>query len=254
MITAEVARNVRVSAHFALVTLCGDELRHLELAGNDQAVRLFFPRQGQPALQMPTLSNDAWMAQLLLQPKSRRPWVRMYTIRASRPGEVDIEVALHGDAGPGSVWATTARPGDPVGLFDEGHTYRPTDNTAWQLLVGDESAVPAILAILEQAPLSLVGEAFLEVPTSADIRTDITRPAGVQVHWLARDNHTMRPGALALGTVQTAELTGTPLYTWVAGESRLATGLRRYLVNERNIAKSDISFTGYWRQGRASPG
>jgi NADPH-dependent ferric siderophore reductase len=256
MISLRVRDNVRISPSFTRLTLTGPDLEHLEDAGFDQCVRLFFPREGQDELWMPTLSNDAWMAQTLVQPKARRPWVRNYTIRAFRPAEreVDIEVAVHGDTGPGSAWAGRARPGDPAGIFDEGISYLPIADAKWQLLAGDESALPAILSILERSPASLVAEVFLEVPETADIRPDVTHAEGVQVHWVARDGAAAVPGSLVLEAVKDAVLPAGPFYTWAAGESRLPTGLRRHLVNDRKVPKSDIAFIGYRRHGRASPG
>ncbi|WP_254394754.1 siderophore-interacting protein [Streptomyces sp. AC512_CC834] len=269
MITLEVRRTERLTPTFTNVTLAGPELKHLTPMGFDQGVRLFFPREGQRELRMPSRSNGTWMAELLLLPKSRRPWVRNFTVRRARPesDEVDIEFALHGDT-PAADWALRARPGDPAGIYDLGMTYLPPADAEWQLLVGDESAVPAILAILEDAPASLVAEVFLEVPGTADFRADITAPEGVRVHWLARDGEN-RPGRAALEAVRAVRAVGTvgtvgtvkepPLrpgrsYTWVAGESGLATGLRRHLVNDRGVPKSDIAFFGYWRHGHSSPG
>ncbi|WP_433262097.1 siderophore-interacting protein [Actinosynnema sp. CS-041913] len=255
MITLEVVANTRLSPNFTTVTLGGPELAHLRPTGRDQTVRLFFPRDGQTGLRMPTLSTEAWMAQLLLMPKSSRPRVRNFTIRRTRPevNEVDIEFALHGDA-PASEWARRAKPGDPAGIFDMGTTYLPPDQVPWQLLVGEESAVPAILAILEGAPASLIAEVFLEVPETADIRPDIAVPQGVRVHWLARDGADSRPGMSALDAVRRSPLRPGRFYTWVAGEAKLAGGLRRHLVNDRGVAKADITFVGYWRHGRSSPG
>lgn len=255
MLTLEVVANTRLSPSFANITLGGPELEYLKPAGFDQAVRLFFPREGQDGLRMPSFNNEAWMAELLLMPRSRRPWVRNFTIRKARPemGEVDIEFVLHADT-PASAWARRTRPGDPAGIFDIGMTYLPQARTSWQLLVGDESALPAILAILEDAPASLVAEVFLEVPETADIRPDIVAPDGVRVHWLARDGAAGPPGALALETVSQAALPRGSFYTWVAGESKMATGVRRHLVNDRGVPKSDIAFFGYWRHGRSSPG
>jgi NADPH-dependent ferric siderophore reductase len=253
MIALEVVANTRLSPGFTSVTLGGPELAELELAGHDQAVRLFFPREGQERLRMPTLSHEGWMAELLLQPKSRRPWVRNYTIRRARPGEVDVEFALHGDA-PAAGWARGARPGDPAGVFDLGVTHLPPPEADWQLLAGDESAVPAILAILEHASDDLVAEVFLEVRETADVRPDVVAPPGVRVHWLPRDDADRRPGTLALETIKEAALPPGRSYTWVAGEAKLATGLRRHLVQDRGFPKSAVAFLGYWRQGRASPG
>ena len=88
MITLEVRRREVLTPGFVSITLGGPAVRDLVVAGNDQAVRLFFPRAGQSALRMPTVSTEAWIAQLLLQPRSVRPWVRNLTIRrgpADRP-------------------------------------------------------------------------------------------------------------------------------------------------------------------------
>lgn len=253
MLTLEVRANTAPSPSFRTITLGGPDLADLEPAGYDQAVRLFFPRAGQDGLRMPTLDNEGWMAQLLMLPKSRRPWVRNYTIRRARPGEIDIEFALHDGDAPAAEWARRARPGDPAGVFDMGVGYLPPPGVSWQLLAADESAVPAALAILDHAPADLVAEVFLEVPSAADVR-EVEAPPGVRVHWLPRSRPGARPGRPALDAVLAAELPAGRAYAWVAGESALATGVRRHLVRDRGWAKSDVAFLGYWRHGRAAPG
>ncbi|WP_370965365.1 siderophore-interacting protein [Amycolatopsis sp. cg9] len=253
MLTLEVRANTAPSPSFRTITLGGPDLADLEPAGDDQAVRLFFPRAGQDRLRMPTLDNEGWMAEVLMLPKSRRPWVRNYTIRRARPGEIDIEFALHDGDAPATSWARRARPGDPAGVFDLGLSYLPPPGVPWQLLAGDESAVPAILAILEHAPAGLVAEAFLEVPSAADVR-EVEAPPGVRVHWLPRARPEDRPGELALASLVAADLPPGPAYAWIAGEAALATGARRHLVRERGWPKGDIAFLGYWRHGRAAPG
>ncbi|WP_219471108.1 siderophore-interacting protein [Nonomuraea rhizosphaerae] len=256
MIPLEVRANVRVSPSFSRLTLGGATLAGYSSPGRDHTVRLFFPRTRQAGLWLPSLRNDAWMAETLLQPVSRRPWVRNYTVREHRPDkqELDIEFALHGDQGPASAWAARARPGDPAGIFDEGYSYLPPDGADRQLLVADESALPAVLAILSAAPAALTGNVFLEVPRTADIRPGITCPAGVEVKWLPRDGAGTIPGELALEAVRNTPDLGAPSYAWVAGEAKLATGVRRHLVSERRVEKKDIAFIGYWRHGRSSPG
>ncbi|MFF0223412.1 siderophore-interacting protein [Streptomyces sp. NPDC004629] len=254
MITLEVRRREFLTPGFASVTLGGPAVRDLTVVGNDQAVRLFFPREGQTTLRMPTVSNDAWIAQLMLLPKSVRPWVRNLTIRRARPAddEIDIEFALHGDS-PMSSWVRRVEPGDPAGIFDIGTMYRLPEHAEGQLLVADETALPAVLSILDGTPPSLATEVYLEVAAAADIRP-VEAPAGVRVHWFGRDDEELRPGTLALDAVRRASLPSGPFYTWVAGESRLATTVRRHLVNDRGVPKRDISFFGYWRLGRSAPG
>jgi NADPH-dependent ferric siderophore reductase len=254
MITLEVRRRTFPTPGFARVTLGGPGVRDLTAAGLDQAVRLFFPREGQTELWMPTLSNEAWIAQLMLVPKAARPWVRNMTVRRVRPAdeEVDIELALHGDS-PMSSWARRVEPGDPAGIFDMGTTYRPPPHAQGQLLVGDDSALPAVLSILDTAPPQPATEVYLEVATAADVRP-VETPAGVRVHWFSRGDAHLRPGSLVLDAVRRAELPPGRLYAWVAGESRMATSVRRHLVDDRGLPKRDISFSGYWRLGRSAPG
>jgi NADPH-dependent ferric siderophore reductase len=255
MITLEVRRRESPTPSFASLTLGGPELQDLVVAGADQTVRLFFPREGQAALRMPTASSEAWMAQVLLMPKSVRPHVRNMTIRSARPAEdeIDIEFVLHGDS-PMSSWVRRVRPGDRAGIFDMGTTYRPPVHARSQLLVGDETALPAVLAILDQAPPSLAAEVYLEVPTAADVR-DVAAPPGARIHWFSRDDvPDQRPGSVVLDAVRRAEMPPGRVYAWVAGESRLATSVRRHLVSERGVPKADIAFAGYWRHGWSAPG
>jgi NADPH-dependent ferric siderophore reductase len=257
MLTLTVRGRERVSPHFMSVTLGGDDFRHLERSGYDQAGRLFFPGPGQDGFVIP--SSEKWMRHYALQPAAKRPRVRLYSIRRFRPelSEIDIEIVIHeenpgGPAAAGAAWALTAEPGDQVGFLDEGYAYVPTPDATWQLLVGDESALPAILAILERSADALPAEVFLEVPADGDIRPEVT--ASARVHWLPRNDPAMRPGTLALQAVKDARLRPGPCYVWTAGESSLPTGLRRHLVNERGVPKSDIAFLGYWKHGRASLG
>ncbi len=254
MITLEVRRCEPLTPGFSGVTLGGPGVRDLVRGGGDQAVRLFFTRDGQRELRMPTASNERWMVQVMLMAKAVRPWVRNLTVRRLRPAEqeIDIEFALHGDS-PLSSWVRRVRPGDPAGIFDLGTMYRLPEHARGRLLVGDETALPAILSILEDDPHPPPTEVFVEVATAADVR-DVPAPSGVRVHWLSRDDEDLRPGALALAAVRDAELPEGPLYAWAAGESRLATGVRRHLVDDRGVPKRDISFYGYWRLGRSTPG
>ena len=258
MITAEIVRTERITPSFHRLTLGGEMLKDFEALGADQMFRLFFRRPHQDAVRLPTSSTEGgWMAQTLLMGVATRPYVRYYTVRGYRPdlAELDVELVLHGDDSPASVWARATRPGEQVGLFDEGRRYTPPPDVDWRLLVGDESAVPAILAILddEQARPGVPTEVFLEVPGEQDVRT-LDVPANVRVHWLPRTDAGALPGRLALDTVTRARLPAGRFSTFVAGERTLPGRLRSHLLAERGARKADIMFFGYWRHGRSSPG
>ncbi len=257
MLTLTVLARERISPHFVSVTLGGDDVRHLERSGYDQAGRLFIPGPGQGEVVIP--GSERWRFALGRLPGAVRPRVRTYSIRRFGPdgATFDVEVAVHEGArddrpAPGSTWALEARPGQQVGFLDEGRYYAPVQGAAWQLLVGDESALPAILAILDRSDDVLPAEVFVEVPTGDDIRSDVTAPASTRIHWLPRDDPATRPGTLALQAVRDARLPAGRFYTWTAGESSLATGVRKHLVGDRGVPRSDVAFMGYWKQGRAS--
>jgi len=253
MVRAHVVRVRPTGQHFVTVTLGGDGLADFDFLGLDQCTRLFLPREGQDSLRIPTAAHNGWIAQYYLIPLAERPHIRNYTARRfdAERQELDIEFVTHEDGGPASAWASAAEPGDEVGLFAEGYCYLPPEDADWHLLVGDESALPALLSIIEQAPADLRAEAFLEVPGEGDVR-EVEAPAGVSVHWLPRGDGAGVPGALALETVLSADLPeGTP-YCFVAGERGLPTGLRRALVRERGVPRGNVSFMGYWRHGAAA--
>ncbi|UNN00035.1 siderophore-interacting protein [Rhodococcus opacus] len=258
--SARVVAGKQISPNFVRVTIAGEELDSVNPMGFDQWFRMFIPQRGQSTLRLPTSASNLWYAQYKLMSKDTRPVVRNYTIREIRLAgsgtfgdstEIDIDFASHGDLGPASAWANSAAAGDEVAILDEGLIYNPTPDAEWQLLVGDESALPAIVGILRSAPRDLRAEVFVEIPDVEDAQ-EASVGDGVNVHWLVREDADARPGVLALDTVKQAELPTGPSYTFVAGESELTTALRRHLVNERRIPKSDISFTGYWRHGHAA--
>ncbi|WFR73798.1 siderophore-interacting protein [Prescottella defluvii] len=260
IISAHVLGSKRISPNFVRVTIGGDGLRGFAPMGYDQWFRMFIPLRAQTGFQLPTASgNLLWFAQYKLIPKDSRPVLRNYTVREFRPAggvfgdgpELDIDFASHGDLGPASAWADACAAGDPVGLLDEGLIYNPTPDARWHLLVGDESALPAIVGILRSVDPALPVRAYVEIPHADDVQHVVVSD-NVELNWLVREDPTAKPGELALATVRAAELPDGPFYTFVAGESELATGLRRHLVADRHVSKTDIAFTGYWRHGHAA--
>lgn len=239
-----VTATARLTERMVRVTLASDELAEFAYDGPDQLVRLFLPNNGESPPVLPVTAD--WWPEMCAMPEDVRPVLRNYTVRrfdrARR--ELDIDFVLHGHgehSGPGSAWAATAAPGDKVGVLSDGADYTPPADTEWQLIVGDEAAVPAVAAILEDLRSPAV--VLLEVADAAD-ELPLAHPG---VTWLHRGDAAR--GDAVLAALRAADLpTGAP-YAWVAGESALATGVRRHLVNDRGIAKDRIYFCGYWRAG-----
>jgi NADPH-dependent ferric siderophore reductase len=130
------------------ITLAGPSLADFTDDGPDQRCKLFLPRPGQH--RPPVAGGDGWYRQGQALPQHERPVMRTYTVRYARPHrhEIDVGIVLHGAVagGPGSAWARRATPGDRVAVFGAYAEYDPPPDTRWQVLVGDETALPAIAA------------------------------------------------------------------------------------------------------------
>ncbi|GAA4522195.1 SIP domain-containing protein [Brachybacterium paraconglomeratum] len=255
------------------------------------------------------VTNAEWYRSWLQIDPTDRGWMRTYTVREQRaaghPGnisaqpEIDIDVVLHLDPSPqpgqgvAARWAQDAQVGDTVSLLGPnrhlvgpeygGIEFRPgTARTV--LLVGDETALPAIGSILEALPATISGHALIEVPEAGDQQQLLTR-SGVQVTWLPREGRPhgelldaavrelMSENALAFrgtaadGTdaaaqpeLEDVDIEATMLwetttghgsfYAWLAGEAGVIKTLRRHLVSELGLDRKQVSFMGYWRLGR----
>jgi NADPH-dependent ferric siderophore reductase len=259
-----VLRTEKLSAHWIRVTLGGGEVEKFRPMGFDQWFRLFLPIGGDAGLdRVPAKANKMFgYLKFLRIPDGERPVMRNYSVRAYRPAEgesgaeIDVDFVLHGSAaegtaGPASRWAETCAPGEHVLIIDEGLTFNPERGTDRILLVGDETALPAISSIAASVPSSATGTAIIEVPSDEDALA-FPHPDGLTVEWIVRP-HDEQPGALALRRLADLELPAAPFHAYAAGEQSLASGVRKHLVGERGVDKNAVSFCGYWKIGAASP-
>ncbi|MWC00168.1 SIP domain-containing protein [Agromyces seonyuensis] len=248
LVTAEVVRAEQVSPHFVRVTIGGDEVSGWRDLGFDQWFRLAVPTNDHTRFDnLPgKFDTPSYLKYLLLLPKATKPVFRNYTVAEFRAdaGELDIDFVVHGTDGVAAPWAASLPVGQHVALIDQGCGYRHVDGAEQTVLVGDETALPAIAGILRDLPRGIRGHAVIEVPDVADQRP-LAGPDGVEVHWIVR-SHADAAGSLALERLASLEF-GASTDGFAAGESKLATGARRLFVNERGVPKTDIDFCGYWK-------
>jgi NADPH-dependent ferric siderophore reductase len=191
----------------------------------------------------------AWRA----MPDDERAVMRSYTVREQRTEprhEVDIDFALHEDAGPACRWAQRAEPGDrvvvlgPAVAANTAVRFQLPDDADSVIIWADETALPAAAAILEWLPAETRAHVYLEVPYSGD-RLELATQADATVTWLIREE-----GAPSgVEAVRAAELPGEAPYVWIAGESGAVKALRRHFVRERELDRRRVTFVGYWRKG-----
>jgi NADPH-dependent ferric siderophore reductase len=248
-IEAKVTGVRRLTPHMSRVTFSAASLVD---QAPDQYLKVFFPQPGQaePVLPAP-LSGDevmSWYRTYLSMPDDVRPPMRTYTVRALRPSarELDIDFVLHGDEGPASAWASRVSEGDRVAFLGPHGLYDVPEGTNWQLLIGDETAIPAIGAIVEALPSGTRALVYVEIGDREDRQVFETKGT-VELHWVVRGPGPV--GAAVLEAVRKADLPGGTPYAWISGEANMVKLARRHLVRERGIDKRAICFTGYWRQG-----
>lgn len=247
----EVKRTKRISPSFVRVTVGGEQLAPLTRHGYDHWFRLFLPHGDKTNYDLPRRMDMRGYLQYLRMPEATRPPMRNYTVREFRPEalELDIDFVVHGDEGLATRWATRTKPGDTVALLDQGAAFEFDPAAEHFLLVSDETGLPAVAGILRDLPRDARGSAFIEIP-HADDAQETGAPSGVSVERLVRD-HGVRPGILALEAVKSWTPPAGRLSAYLVGEQGLATGARRWLVNELGVPKRSILFSGYWKLGAA---
>ena len=183
-------------------------------------------------------------------PVEHRPVGRRYTIRwwdaASR--RLAIDFVVHGDLGAAGRWANHARPGDRLQIVGPSGGYAPDPAADVHLLVGDESALPAIAAALERIPPSRQALAVLLVDDAAH-QLDLACPGHLDVTWVHRDAAAGDPDQL-LHTVEALQLPAGRIQVFVHGEAGEVRALRRHLLGDRGIPKDQTSISPYWRRDK----
>ncbi len=249
---AHVVRRTHLTPHMIRVTLGGDSLTEFVGDGPDQRIKLLLPRH--PAQDMGRLYGltPKQMRQL---PDTERPLIRTYTIRSHDPaaGEVEIDFALHMPVGPATQWAIDAVPGQPAAFFGSVAAYNPPADSRWQLIVGDDTALPAVAAILESSSAPQPTQVYLSVTTASGVMPLPNRD-GAAVTWLPRDSdgpgHDDH-GASLVSAISQAELPTAPGYVWLAAEQSVVRDIRAHLVHERGMDRGRVYFSGYWSRGKS---
>jgi NADPH-dependent ferric siderophore reductase len=242
--TLRVLRTERVTPRMARVTLGGDELAGYPLHGPDQRIKMFFPVAGQSRPAMPRASSGGpvW------PPGEPRPVIRTYTVRRHDPtaGELDVDFVLHGDHGPAAAWAAAAGPGDWVGVSEPGGRYEPDPAAEEHLVVGDESALPAITTVLAVLPAGVRAEVLVEVADAAE-EQPLSAAAPVRVRWLHRGDRP--PGEALVEAVRAGArpAEGVRCQAWVSAESGSVREIRDHLIDQWGLGRRQVYATGYWR-------
>ncbi|MFF7736932.1 MULTISPECIES: siderophore-interacting protein [unclassified Streptomyces] len=245
--SAQVVRTERLTPHMQRVVLGGEGLADFT-AGTctDHYVKLLFPPAG---VTYPEPFDLQRVKDEL--PREQWPVTRTYTVRQwdAEHRELTLDFVIHGDEGLAGPWAVRVRPGETVRFMGPGGAYAPDPGADWHLLVGDESALPAIACALEALPHGARAHAFVEVSGPEE---EQKIDSDVDVVWLHRGARPL--GEALVEAVRDLEFPEGRVHAFVHGEAHFVKQLRHLLRVERQVAREDLSISGYWRHGHNEDG
>ncbi|MGW9268463.1 SIP domain-containing protein [Microbacterium sp. NPDC055599] len=216
---------------FVRVRLTGPDLAGFDSPGADDHKRLFFPDG-------PVESVE----ELRAAPS------REYTPLAWGEDWLDVEFAVHGDQGVAAPWAATAPLGSEIGVGGPRGAAVVTGTPGSWLLVGDETAIPAIrrfaALIPDDAPACIVIETVAE-------NGELDLAAPVPVQWLHRGDAPAGSALIAfLESLSGDDLVGTDPFVFIAAEQSIVKP-GRALLDRWGVDTAKAVVKGYWKRGEA---
>lgn len=225
------------------VVIGGPELDGLEIDEPAASVRLLLPPPGEETIVMPT-----WTGNQFELPDGERAPIRTFTPRHLDTGrlELTLDIVLH-EHGAASDWARSVAVDDETAVSGPGRGYDIDTDAGAYLLVGDESAIPAISQLLEAMPGEMPVQVHVELADPA-ARPDLPPHPNAAVTW--HDQTGDDPGAALVAAVEA--LDEVPEVVWAAGEAASVQRLRKHLFDVRGMSRSEVTARGYWKRGRSA--
>lgn len=206
-------------------------------------VRLLLPPKGRPPV-WPVMGEDGcpvWPG------GEDRLVSRVYTVRDLdvERGRMVLDILRHeGDATPGSHFAMTTATGDIVGIVGPAGDGIPDARTL--VLLGDETALPAIARILDALGPETSARAFIEV-AGPEERQPLRSGGGIEVEWLQRGERSLADVAASL----TPDDLGSDGFLWAGCEFADFKAIRRHCRAVLGLPKDRHLVVSYWRKGQA---
>jgi NADPH-dependent ferric siderophore reductase len=239
-----VRRVEELTPRMRRIVLGGPELEGFEPPEPASSVRLLLPPAGDDTIVMPT-----WAGNEFKLPDGQRAPIRTFTPRVFDPvaSALTIDVVVH-QGGAASDWVAAVEPGEETAVSGPGRGYDVDTDAGTYLLVGDETALPAISQLLEVIRHETHVHVHVEI---ADPSAQLDLPAHprAEVHWhLAADGD--EPGDAFVAAVE--GLGEIPDAVWAAGEAAAVQRVRTHLAEIRDRPRSTNTVRGYWKKGRSA--
>ncbi|WP_434710117.1 siderophore-interacting protein [Rhizobium sp. YTUHZ045] len=208
------------------ITLSGDELADFISLAPDDHIKIF----------LPTADGG----------EERRDYTPRRYDNAER--KLTIDFALH-EAGPVTQWALGARPGDRLEIGGPRGSQVISESVKRWLLIGDETALPAIGRRIEESSEGTVITALAAVTGPLEEQTFETR-AELDLRWAHRPLSEATSAAALLKLLHKVDIQ-PQTFIWIAAEASVTRDIRAYLLTERGYPLPWIKASGYWVFGKA---
>jgi NADPH-dependent ferric siderophore reductase len=235
----QVERITQITPRLMQISLSGDDLSDFISSSFDDHIKVFIPHDGVPVMPQTGPNGVAFPDDV------QRPLARDYTPRRYDNANklLDLEFVLHND-GPATEWARQAKTGDQLVIAGPRGSFVIPDGFDWQIMIGDETALPAIARRLEELPAGVKVQVVVEVENQAEELVFDTR-ADVSVTWVHRES-----GASSLeGAARAISLPAGEGYVWAAAEASVVRAIYKHFVADLGLDKSRIRASSYWKRG-----
>lgn len=243
---AVVISTSEVTPRMVRVTLAPEDMT--PFMSGDIHVRLLVPQTKRPPV-WPKLRADGridW-------PKGEdKLLVRVYTIRSvdAGKGQITLDIFQHpaeGISTPGADFARDALQGTRIGIMGPGGGGLP--QTDQILFAGDESALPAIARMIEEASPETEIKAIIEVEDKAE-EQPISSKARISIEWLHRASCSEgTTNLLAERTKAAIDSMEAGTFVWFAAERSAMRNVKAYLAARGHDRKRQY-VAWYWEEGK----
>lgn len=120
------------------------------------------------------------------------------------------------------------------------------------MLIGDDSALPAIETILEALPAHAQAIVLIEVPDAREVRP-VQGPAGMDLRWLLRGDDAEQAGrTLEAAVRELGPLPSGQGRVYIGCEAAAMRRLRATLAHTPGVERGTIVARGYWKLGNTN--
>ena len=223
-----VAEKDHLTPAMIRIVLTGEELADFVSLGADDHIKLFLPAE----------DGD--------RQEKRDYTPRAYDRDARR---LTIDFAVH-EAGPATRWAIAAQTGDEIEIGGPRGSAVVSPTFDWWLLIGDETALPAIGRRIEELPAGVEVISVVAVASAEEEQT-FTTLARHSAIWAHRPGDQADDPTALLSALRDIALPEGDGFVWIAAETTVARAVRDYLSAERGHPREWTKAAGYWRKGEA---